>query len=144
MQGNWKAGATVALAAGLVAMAQTETNAAVRTINDPGTGVRWLLERAPAHPAGPGRLVPVGAGNGGAERADAEASNRPAALVIHSGDRVRVEEKTDVVDMCLDAVAQGAAGRGGELTVRLAPSGWLMKVVALAPGRARPAVEARK
>src|SRR5512135_3727269 len=33
---------------------------AVRVIRDPHTAMRWLLERDPTRPGGPGRMVPIG------------------------------------------------------------------------------------
>jgi hypothetical protein len=93
------------------------------------------------HPGGPGRLVPLEAGR----HADAplRGTNFTApklagsAPVIRAGDRIVVEEHTDVVDAVLEAVALGPAVEQGPLDARLRIGGRVVRVVALAPGRAR-------
>jgi hypothetical protein len=60
-----------------------------------------------------------------------------AVPVIRAGDRIVVEEHTDVVDAVLEAVALGPAVEQGPLDVRLRIGGRVVRVVALAPGRAR-------
>jgi hypothetical protein len=88
------------------------------------------------HPGGPGRLVPLGAGR----HADLPLHTAKLAMavpVIRAGDRIVVEEHTDVVDAVLEAVALGPAVEQGPLDVRLRIGGRVVRVVALAPGRAR-------
>lgn len=77
-----------------------------------------------------------GGGNGTQCRAPAEL--RP---VIHAGDEVIVEEHTAVVDARLEARALASAPIGAEFTARLKIGGLVVRVVALAAGRARRASE---
>jgi hypothetical protein len=56
--------------------------------------------------------------------------------VIHTGERVILEEHTPVVDGRLEAVALGPAVIGGEFNVRLKMGGKVLRAVALGPGRA--------
>ena len=59
-----------------------------REIDDPGTGNRWLLERDPDHPGGPGRMVlaaPGVSGGAGSARATAQAARTPLLPVIRAG-----------------------------------------------------------
>jgi hypothetical protein len=121
---------------------------AVREIDDPHTGDRWLLLRDTTHPGGPGRLVLLGSrGNearherpGGSETASAQ---MPLTPVIHAGERLIVEEDTAVVSSRLEAVALGPAAIGAAFEVRLRIGGKLLQAVALAPGRAAFQAEAR-
>lgn len=118
---------------------------AFREIDDPHSGMRWLVVRDAEHPGGPGRVVPLGAG----ERGDLPlrapklraAKLAAAAPVIRAGDRIVVEEHTDVVDAALEAVALGPAVEQGALNVRLKIGGRVVRVVAVAPGRARLAAK---
>lgn len=126
----------------------------VREIDDGTTGDRWLLERDAAHPAGPGRLVRVetsGSGAGpdsksgqgqGGDRIPAPA--RPRG-VIHAGDAVIVEDHTAEADARLEAVALMPAAVGEEFSARMKAGGAVVRVVALAAGRARltPLIEVR-
>lgn len=130
----------------------------VREIDDPHTGARWLLMRDSGHPGGPGRMVlafaPRGqalsnAGNGVANEVRSEtrietrsdsgqslAGNAPAPPVIRAGDRLTVEENTAVIEARLEAVALNPAAIGSPLNVRLAIGGRVVRVVAVATGRA--------
>ena len=119
------------------------TAVAVREIDDPHTGDRWLLVRATDHPGAPGRMVLV-SGPGQGERAVSAripdstslvnfASFRP---VIRGGDRVVVEESTPLVEARLEGVALGPAAAGAPIHVRLKLNGGVVKAVALGPGRA--------
>jgi hypothetical protein len=133
---------------GLVAALMAVTSAgaaqgrvAVRTVDDPATGDRWVLERDREHPEGPGRLVRI---EGGAKKSAAPEARATEAAVIHAGDRVLVEEKTAVAEAQLEGVALSAAASGGMLTVRLAVGGRLVRATAIASGHARLAVEARR
>jgi hypothetical protein len=106
---------------------------ALREIDDPHSGARWLLVKDAAHPGGPGHLMQVGrdahAGSG--------ASRLPiASPIIHAGDRILVEEHTDVADAVLEAVALGPAVERGVLEARLKVGGRVVRVIALAPRRA--------
>ena len=120
------------------------TSEVIREIDDEATGDRWLLERDQTNPGAPGRMVRIesrgsdlsGGGNGAKDRAPAEL--RP---VIHAGDKVIVEEHTAVVDARLEAVALASAAIGAEFTARLKIGGVVVRVVALAAGRARLASE---
>jgi hypothetical protein len=47
-------------AANPVATADPVAGSVMRTIDDPNTGLRWILLRDESHPGGPGRLVPAG------------------------------------------------------------------------------------
>jgi len=123
----------------------------VREIDDPHTGDRWLLMRNPAHPEGPGRLVRATANLSQAGRG-APAEALPVAVltmqrtqfmpIIHTGDRLIVEEKTAVVEARLEAVALSPAVSGSPLHVRLTIGGNVVRAVALGPGRAVLAPEA--
>jgi hypothetical protein len=114
---------------------------AVRAIADPATGSCWLLERDPAHPGGPGRLVPARGDaikdcSAGRPRAAQGAVFSPFRPVIRGGDRLVVVEKTAVVEAKLEATALGPAVAGAELQVRLQIGGRVVRAVAVAPGRA--------
>jgi len=116
---------------------------AIREIDDPQTGDRWLLVRDTDRPGAPGRMVLVsGAGQG---VRGVSAKNRGNALlvnfasfrpVIRGGDRVVVEESTPLVEARLEGVALGPAATGATLNVRLKINGGVVRAVALGPGRA--------
>jgi hypothetical protein len=117
----------------------------VREIRDPHSGDRWLLSRDLKHPEGPGRLVLVqhganrirATGSGVAPAAGDDAGSPSLPLpVIHAGDRLIVEEHSDVVEARLEAVALDAAVTGSLLNVRLSIGGRVVRAVALGPGRA--------
>ena len=143
------------LAAGVESSASAYAAAqAIREIDDPHTGGRWLLLRDAGHPGGPGRLVLVGGLRNAAwekERAGAPSGATPAhdrlppGPVIRAGDLLVVEETTAVVEARLEAVALAPAAIGSQLEVRLRIGGRVVKAVALAPGRAAfvPETEAR-
>jgi hypothetical protein len=130
------------LAAGCVpaqapaAAGKAAADAALREIDDPHSGARWLLSKDAEHPGGPGRLVQLGkdeqAGSAGKRPRPA-----PAAPVIRAGDRIVVEEHTDVVDAAFEAVALGPAVERRRLHARLKIGGRVVRVIALGPGRAR-------
>jgi hypothetical protein len=112
----------------------------VREINDPHTGDRWLLMRNDANPGGPGRFTLVTAGRTPAGGGLAQPANSapPVRLqpVICAGDRLVVEEHTDLVDARLQARALTSAALGSVFNVRLAIGGRVVRAVALGPGRA--------
>ncbi len=110
-----------------------------REIDDPGTGNRWLLERDPDHPGGPGRMVlaaPGVSGGAGSARATAQAARTPLLPVIRAGERVIVEENTPLVEARLEAIALAPALAGSVFAVRLQIGGKVVRAVALGPGRA--------
>lgn len=111
----------------------------IRQIRDPHTGTHWVVVRNPQNPSGPGRAV---AATEAAGKADQETA---AVIVIHPGDRLVVEEHTSAMDGTLEAVALGTAAAGCGLEARLKIGGKVVRVVALAPGRAAiaPSGEAR-
>jgi hypothetical protein len=106
----------------------------VREIDDPHTGARWLLMLDPTHPGGPGRLLLVGGFR--PEYRPSQPGVEPPRPVIRAGDRLIVEENTAVVEARLEAVALGPAVIGSPLDARLKIGGNVVRVVALAPGRA--------
>jgi hypothetical protein len=116
----------------------------VREIDDPHTGTRWLLMRDLSHPGGPGRLVP--AANPRSEARPNEPVAEPVRPVIRAGDRLVVEEDTAVVSSRLEAVALGPATIGSSFDARLKIGGRVVRVLALATGRAafKPEGEARQ
>jgi len=122
----------------------------VREIDDPHTGDRWLLLRDPSRPGGPGRMVLASAGLGRSRQGEPGDAQPPAALavertrsmpVIHTGDRLIVEEDNAVVAARLEAVALGPALSGAPLDVRLTIGGNVVRAAALGPGRAAFALE---
>lgn len=123
----------------------TEPDRAVREIDDPGSGARWLLLRNPSCPSGPGRLVRMGTAealmqSGSGEKAPV---SRAEAPLIRAGDALVVEEHTPLVDARLVAVALGPAELGAEFRARLQLGGKVVRVVALAPGKAALAAEGK-
>ena len=117
----------------------------VREIDDSATGDRWLLERDPRHPGGPGRMVLVGhektvrgSLETGNEAWDNGSDRAPAlqAPIIRAGDRVTLEEHLALVDASLEAIALGPARQGSELRVRLSIGGRVVRALAFAAGRA--------
>jgi hypothetical protein len=131
------------LLAGLAVLAQIpatpagSTPPAVREIYDPHSGVRWRLVKDAAHPGGPGRLVPVAAGEHAVSGGTAIATSEVHAPVIRAGDLIVVEEHTEVVDAALEAVALGPAAEHGTLHARLRIGGRVVQATTVAPGRAQ-------
>jgi hypothetical protein len=133
---------------GRIALMETSAGGPVRVIDDPPTRTRWLLMRNPVHPSGPGLLIPsaVPLGQAGLTGCMSSLSVRPrpgspALPVIHSGDRLIVEENSALVEARLEAVALGSASAGSPLKVRLKIGGVVVRAVALGPGRAAIAPE---
>ncbi len=143
------------LSAGLPAQPDMPTSAAapslqvIREIDDPATGDRWLLVRDWNRPGGPGRLLLLAGSRRAAQPAPARRSSitdstrpgqegltAPAAPIIRAGDPLVVEEDTPVVEARLAATALGPAAPGAVLEARLAIGGRIVRVRALAPGRA--------
>jgi len=139
----------------VVSATQTASEAsAVRTIDDPQTGHRWLLMKDPEHQGGPGRLVlstesptgmtasgPVSDGRSSLPTIgpSAKVGQAPQATPqpqIRAGDHLLVEEHSAVADVQLTAIALGPAMTGSVLNARLEIGGRVVRVVADGPGRA--------
>ena len=125
--------------------AQPPDDEIYREIDDANTGDRWLLSQDGANPAGPGRMVriesPASSLKGGTSRDPAQlaaAAGHAARLqpVIHAGDALLVEEHTAVADAWLEALALANAVVGAEFKARLRIGGKVVRVVAVAKGRA--------
>jgi len=129
-------------------MAQAVTGRGiVREIDDPHSGARWLLERNPDHPGGPGLLVLVESSRKLVPQGQAgfEPSGAEPRTVIRAGEWLIVEENTPVVEARLEAVALSPAVLGSVLDARLRIGGRVVRAVALGPGRAalQPETETR-
>lgn len=124
---------------------QTPENRSVyREINDPSTGSRWLLMIDSSHPGGPGRWLRA-EGQPEVRLPGEQRSTRslnkhiaaPIAVpVIHAGDRVIVEEHSDVAEARLEGVALGPAAVDAAFKARLVIGGKVVGVVATASGHA--------
>ena len=109
-----------------------------REIDDPHSGVRWLLLRDAKNPGGPGRMVRTGSSSlsqSGQEKRKV-GTEAPLVPVIRPGDKLIVEEHTATVEAHLEGVALGTARAGSPLEVRLRIGGKVVRAIALAPGRA--------
>jgi hypothetical protein len=117
----------------------------LREIDDPSTGMRWILVHNPMIPTGPGRLLAIGAGNptslqakGGTAAAGGAPTSRPSLpIVIRGGDAVTVEEASAFVELRMEGVALGPAKLGNTLQVRLTVGKHVVSAVALGLGRTR-------
>lgn len=116
----------------------------LRQIEDPSTGDLWLLLRDSNHPGGPGRLV-LARQRLSTQKATSGGSAKPLSFderpVIRTGDALAVEEHTAVADVRLEAVALEPAVKGAHFKARLEIGGMVVRVVAIAPGRASFAPE---
>lgn len=131
--GSGKAGLVLVMLAAAAA-AQGPMHA-VRVIVDPSTGARWLLARNPAHPGGPGILVP----EAGAAIPTVEASPAvvaPPPLVVRAGDRLVIDESSPVMQARFTAVALAPAKLGEVFLARVMAGAAPVRVLALGPGRA--------
>ena len=146
----WPLAGLVWLGVASITSGQTEGSSreyvrALRSIDDSPAGSRWLLIRNPAHPAGPGRLVnaPSADGEEPALVPDQTMALKvrdilpPLQLVIRGGDALIVEDDNGNANVRLEAVALGPAAVGSEFQARLKIGCASIKVVALAPGRAK-------
>ncbi len=131
---GWMVGALLLL--GGVLYAQDPVRA-VRAIDDPATGTRWLLVRSADHPGGPGRLVRADEEPVSASGAAQAAIIAPTETVLRGGDRLIVIEQTLVAEADLDAVALGPAAVGAFCEARLQVTGRTVRVIVLGSGRAR-------
>lgn len=120
----------------VTATPQYSNGEALREIDDPATGKRWLVMRDPNHPAGPGRLVLVQRRTDCREMPCIPNQPVPEPLIIHSGEAVTVEEHTPVLDMRLQAVAVESSLKGRYFKARLKIGGKILCVIAVAPGHA--------
>jgi hypothetical protein len=111
-----------------------------RALVDLSTGSRWVLMANPAHPGGPGLLVP-----------EAEARTRPVVVethpadtlpVIRAGDRVSIDDSSSSLSAHYAAIALAPAALGGVFLARIAAGMAPVRVIALGPGRAELAVTA--
>ncbi len=130
---GWLVGAILLLSVALYAQ---EPVRAVRAIDDPATGMRWLLVRAANHPGGPGRLVRADMKRISASGALQPAVVAPLPRVLRGGDRLIVIERTPVAEANLEAIALGPAAVGETCEARLSVTGRRVRVIALGPGRA--------
>ena len=129
---------------------RTDSRSLLREIEDPNSGMRWLLMRDKSNPGGPGRLelAPPERDPGTVERQVQDPSfpqTRPV-LIIRAGDKLVVEEHSTTADAFLAGIALQSAGPGSVFKVRLSIGGRVIRAVALAPGRAalEAAAEARR
>lgn len=130
-----------ARASGADGAGEMKKEQAVRVIQDPHTGMRWLLERTPKNSGGPGRMVLLPHGqtaeetsvNSGSDQAQVTTVARP---VIRAGDRLVVEEHSAIVDARLEAVAIGSAVKGASFSVRLLIGGKVVRAIAVGSGHA--------
>ena len=127
----------VILVGGLVAEpiaqhAAQENAAADRTViekTDPATGARWVLVRDVANPGAPGRWLRADPGK-------ESGTFSTKKLLIRSGDRIVVEERTAVSEAWLEATALTGAADGGVLRARISIGGQVVTARAIAAGRA--------
>lgn len=118
-------------------VAPTRANSSVgilREIRDLHTGVRWLIVRDQHNPAGPG--VMMATDESAVLRPEVDSQNRGPSFAIQAGDRLLVEEHTVTADSYLDAIALERAQPGGDVHVRLTLGGKVVRVRAIAAGRA--------
>jgi len=112
----------------------------LREIDDPYSGDHWFLLRDQVHPGGPGRLVRATADHigepGTGPNPRPKAAIPPLRPVIHAGDRLIVEEHTAVADVFLEATALASSPLAVPFNARMRMGGRVVRVVALAPGRA--------
>lgn len=128
--------------AGLGLHASAADRVAVREIDDPQTGSRWILYASVN--GGPGHLVQVPASFASPHAAPPQSVvPEPPVPVIRGGDPVLLEEHTTVADARLQAFALSPARRGASLQVRLKLGGHIVSAIALGPGRVAFAPEER-
>jgi len=117
----------------------------VRQIFDQSSGDRWILQRDETGSPGPGRMVLMTSparpmDSGGRERASShkrrEGNSTALVPIIHTGERLIVEEYTAKIEAWLEGVALGQATTGAVLAVRLKMGGRTVMAIAQAPGRA--------
>ena len=121
--------------ASVAAKTELTSGAVRRQIDDPNSGLSWVLFADPAHPGGPGRLVSLTPDQRKAMPPKRVANGNAAKPVIHAGESVQVEEHSPVLDASLQAVALSSAASGGVLRVRLRIGGRVLRARAIAAGR---------
>jgi len=123
----------------------------IREIDDPHTGIHWLVVRDAGHPGGPGRLVQAAEfagwhGDSSSGRSNPVAQTAVDSLhpVVRAGDRMIAEEHTQVADAQLEGVALEPAAAGAAFNLRLRIGGKVVRAVAEGPGKAilQPSLEA--
>lgn len=115
-----------------------DPGAIVHEIDDPSSGVRWLLVRSGDRPGGPGRMLLLSAKDSVARTAEPQVLPGRGSYVpvIRAGDTVVVEEHTGVADARLESVALGPALAGATLRLRLKLGGRIVRASASGPGHA--------
>jgi hypothetical protein len=121
-------------AAGVSGEAEGKLRGEVRKeITDPCLGQRWQLVVDASHPGWPARMTllnPNGQRPGNHVRAGSSRSGRTSldqadlvsgveSMIIRVGDRVTVDQDSDILRARFEAVALDSAGRGERLRVRL-------------------------
>jgi|ERR1700738_2481295 len=106
-----------------------------RAIDDPSSGIRWLLVRNNHRPGGPGTLFVALSGERVAPGSIPIPSLFSLVPVIRAGDAVLLEEHTAAIDTCLEAIALAPARPGAVLRVRLKLGGRTVRALAAGPGR---------
>jgi hypothetical protein len=118
----------------------------VRSLEDRGTGQRWLLLAPDRFPGGPGTWISWDERrNAGHVRPEA-ALALPVAVIVHSGDRLSLVDSTGMAKALFDAVALGPAAIGQSFPVRLIATGHTLRAVATGHGCAEiaPQTEGEK
>lgn len=118
-----------------VGPAEFRGQVAARILHDSPTGNTWILGRDPVHPGGPGHMVQLNSPASGRIGPAQPAIDEP--IVIHTGDRVVMEEETDIVHAGLEAVAIGNAATNHVLLVRVVIGGRIERAIAIKPGTVR-------
>jgi Chaperone for flagella basal body P-ring formation len=140
-----KAGMTLAvslaLIAGLVAQERAAGESVVTERTDLATGARWMLMRDASNGGGPARWVLETAGMDKATGGMLKAVERK--LLIHSGDKIVVEEQTAVLHARFEATALTSAKSNESLRARITIGGRVLSARAIAPGLAEIKEETR-
>jgi hypothetical protein len=134
--GSAAAVAVLAGGSGFSPYQRSVTCATMGSIEDPASGDRWILERDPLHPEGPGKLVRgPSLTPGSCSSVTFHLQPQPVPL-IRAGDPLLVEEHTASADIRLNAIALSPAAAGKSIPARITPGGSIIQVIASAPGRA--------
>lgn len=139
------AGIASAQIAGPVTVPLPGNVSAVREIDDRSLGTHWLLVRDPGLPQAPGHLLCTKSAESdertlsqwGRPAVHSLAISHPLRSVIRSGESLIIEDDTGIATARLEAVALGPAAVGSVFEARLKIGGTRLKVLALAPGRAK-------
>lgn len=125
------AAAAIALFAPFVARGQQ-----ARELRDPATGAIWRLLPGDSRQGGPARWVLVDSGT--AFRTTAAGRT----LLIHSGDKIVVEEHSAIADARLTAIAITSAAKGEQFRARITVGGGVFTVRAVSAALAELTTEA--